>query len=400
MDNTINIIEKKLANLQTNIEILIEALNTKERVLLTNNDIFKSIISDINLLKKYDNKDLKALFVYYRVTLSHLNKTFSNKEIINKEEMDNIVNCLNDIKKMKEKINDVLPFNKFIEDLKSLSINLNNINSDFFLRNSEFTKNSLVNYENILNRYKNIVDGINELKASITSDDFENLKLDLNINYSGLKANLSEIFNEILISNVDIADPLLNKLKKHVNSENYEPILRTNMVNKVVSNGLKRKEIINNYNMLIESLNKIVDRYKYNKVDRENVNIDIELSQEEPSDDYGIDIPHFIEENYDEHRNILNKANKDIAYDSKVPALIARFEILKRKLDKKNSLTKEEVKLYNKLESELELLKSNSTNRYVSSIKFNHYYKLLNKRIKVSRNNNYMNVTNGNKKRK
>lgn len=163
------------------------------------------------------------------------------------------------------------------------------------------------------------------------SDEFENLLLDLNINYSGLKANLNKIYNEIINSNIDIAEPLLNKLKKHVDNENYEPILRTNMVNKLISNGLRRKDVTNNYNMLIESLDKIVDRYKDNKVNRSNTKIDVEIPEKEIPKDYEIDIPAFIEENYDEHKRD-RKRNYDDSFDTKVAGFIARFEILKKKV--------------------------------------------------------------------
>ena len=396
MDNRSNI-ENVLNDLEESIGILIECINIEREVHLKY-DTFATIIPNIKKLEGYNNQYLGELGMFLNVLLAHLSKTFNGKDVITSDEIDDVYKCLNDIKTTKKKIDSNNAFNKFFEDLKSISRNLNGINSEYFLRDSEFTKESLINYENILNKYRNIIDGINEIKSDMKSDEFENLLLDLNINYSGLKANLNKIYNEIINSNIDIAEPLLNKLKKHVDNENYEPILRTNMVNKLISNGLRRKDVTNNYNMLIESLDKIVDRYKDNKVNRSNTKIDVEIPEKEIPKDYEIDIPAFIEENYDEHKRD-RKRNYDDSYDTKVAGFIARFEILKRRLQNKRSLTKEDVKLFNKLESELDIIKGRNRT-FVSGLRFNYYYKKLNKNIKLSRKNNYKQVTNDTKKRK
>ena len=113
MDN----INQLLNKLQSNIGILVEALKKEKTVSLVNNDIFKSISDDIKELEKYDNKDLKEMFAYYRFTLSHLNNTFSNKEYIDQTDIDIVLGCLNDIKKLSNMLNINLPYNRFISDL-------------------------------------------------------------------------------------------------------------------------------------------------------------------------------------------------------------------------------------------------------------------------------------------
>ena len=404
MENLSNI-EKILNDLQTCIEILIEALKDRESVSLTNNDTFRSIQLCIKELEKYDNKSLREIFGYYRATLAHLNKTFSDKENISNEMIDSVTGCLKDIKILKSKIGINLPFYKFFEDLKRVSRDLNGINSSLFLKDSDTTKNCLEIYEIIIGKYERIIAGLNELRSDMKISDFDNMKLDLDVNYNTLKANLNEMYREILASNIDIADPLLNKLRMLVSHEKYESVLKTSMVNKAINNGLRRKEIINNFEMLLDSLNKIIDRYKDCKVDKSKIKIDIEIPDKpniEASKNNDVDIPHFIEENYDRHResassHISNIQN--ISYDSKVERFIARFAVLKRKLQKRGALTKEEVKLYNKLESELDNL-INGKGSFVSKIRFNYYFNKLNKKLKLFRNSGYTRGNTSTKKRK
>lgn len=400
MDN-MSSIENILNSLEESIGILIECMSEPREVPL-NFDMFSSIVPNIKKLEGYSNNKLGELGMSLRFAIAHLNKIFDGKKTINSNELDSVLKCLNDIKILKNKVNINIPYNKFFEELKSISRNLNGINSDAFLKENNITKICLVNYENIITRYKNVIDSLNELKSDMKIDDFENLKLDLNINYNALRANLNEMYREILVSNIDIADPLLNNLKSYVNNEKYEPIIRTSMVNKEINNVLKRKEIINNFNMLIESLDRIIDRYKDSKVDKNKINIDVEISRKEVTKDYGIDIPQFIEDNYDEHRASVNHSNSNpqsISYDGKVERFIARFAVLKRKFQNKKSLTKEEVRLYNKLESELDSLKKGKGS-FISELKFNSYYNKLNKKIKLSRKNDFKQVSASTKKRK
>ena len=400
MDN-MSSIENILNSLEESIGILIECMSEPREVPL-NFDMFSSIVPNIKKLEGYSNNKLGELGMSLRFAIAHLNKIFDGKKTINSNELDSVLKCLNDIKILKNKVNINIPYNKFFEELKSISRNLNGINSDAFLKENNITKICLVNYENIITRYKNVIDSLNELKSDMKIDDFENLKLDLNINYNALRANLNEMYREILVSNIDIADPLLNNLKSQVNNEKYEPIIRTSMVNKEINNVLKRKEIINNFNMLIESLDRIIDRYKDSKVDKNKINIDVEISRKEVTKDYGIDIPQFIEDNYDEHRASVSSHqlnNQNVSYDSKVERFIARFAVLKRKFQNKKSLTKEEVRLYNKLESELDSLKKGKGS-FISELKFNSYYNKLNKKIKLSRKNDFKQVSASTKKRK
>ena len=393
-----DIIEELLVGLESHIKLLIEEIDKKQEVLLVNNDIFKSIVNNINGLEKYNNKSLGALFAYYRVSLAHLNKTFCNKESIKQEEIDNIVTCLNDIKILKAKINVNSPFNVFFEDLKSVLRILKTIDI-----NSEFTYNSvspevLKIYENTIIKYKSILNEINEIRMEIDINVFESLKLDLDIIYAGLKSNLNDIYIEILNSNDDIAEPLMNKLKRDVNDGNYEKILKTGMVNKEINNYQRRCDLAHNLEMLVESLNSIINKYKFSKLDKSNTNIDVEYVDNGNNYNYDIDIPQFIEDNYEEKRS--NSSEESTIYDRKITAFITRFEILKRKLERKKSLTKEEVKLYNKLESKLDAIKSGKSNAFISGIRFNHYFKLLNKKIKLYRKNSFKKVNVRNKKRK
>lgn len=399
MDNLENI-GTILKKLEYNIGILTEALKKEEMVSLINNDIFKSIINSIKELEKYDNKNLKGLFAYYRLTIHHLNLTFSNKEYINQEDIAKVNACLIDIKKLLNIVNVNLPYDKFISDLKNILRNLKSVNIDSGLTYNFISKDILRNYENIIIKYRNLISEISEIKPYMNINDFEAFKLDLNINYSALMANLNEIYIEIINSNSNIADPLMNKLKSDVNNGNYDSILKTSMVNKVIDNHQRRHQLSNNLDILIESLNVIINRYEFSKVDKRKTNIDVEYLDDDKNEDYGIDIPQFIEDNYNKHKKNQNNSYRYLEYDKKISAFIARFEILKRKLERKKSLTKEEVKIYNKLESELELLKKNDTNRFISSIKFNYYYKALNKKIKLSRKNKFKQVINSNKKRK
>lgn len=396
MDSNLIIIDNIISNLEYNIGILIEALNKEEVVSLTNNDIFKSIINDIEELKKYDNKGMKELFTYYRFTLSHLNKTFNNKEFVKKDELSNVIECFSDLKTLKSKLNISIPYNKFFEDLKGVYRSLNSIKSEFTY--NYISTDILKTYESIIIKYRNLISQINEIESYMSKENYDSLKIDLDINFTGFKDNLNKIYFEILKSNNDIAQPLMNKLKYNLINENYDSILKTSMVNKEINNYHRRYELSNNLDMLIESLNVIINRYKFKKVDKRDINIDIEYIDDNKQEDYGIEIPRFIEDNYENKKNSLKRNNS--VYDRKIAAFIARFEILKRKLEKKNSLTKKEVKLYNKLESALDMLRNNNPNRFISSIKFNHYYKALNKKIKLSRKNSFKQVVIDNKKRK
>lgn len=400
MDERLTIINKLLNDLEKNIGILTEALKVKEVVSLVNNDIFKSIVTDIKKLEKYNIKGSKDLFAYYRVALSRLNIIFCNRENIKKEEMNNIFECLNDIRILKNKLNISLPYNAFFEDLKSIYRSLKTINIDGELTYNSISSDTLKFYENIIIKYRNLVAKINEIKPDMNNSNFNSLKLDLDTNYSGFKANLNELYMEILKSNNDIAEPLMDKLKHDFDNENYESILKTRMVNKEITDYKRRNELSKNLDMLIESLNVIINRYEFSKVDKSNTNIDIDYIDNNTQDDYDIEIPQFIENNYEEHKMNRNDKLKSTEYDKKISAFIARFENLKRKLSRKNNLTKEEVKIYNKLESELDVLKRKRSNRFISSIKFNHYYKALNKKMKLSRKNKFKQVSNSNKKRK
>ena len=191
----------------------------------------------------------------------------------------------------------------------------------------------------------------------------------------------------------------MNKLNREVNSNNYSSILNTSMVNKVINDSKRRKTLVGNFEMLINSINRIVDRYKGCKANKKNISIDVEMSDVGKREDYDIDIPQFIEDNYNEKRS-MDSVNDNDNYDKKLNKLITRFEILKRKINRieieKGSLPKEEVILYNRLESELDELKKGKKN----TIKFNYYYNKLNKKIKLYKNNNYHVVKEDTKKRK
>lgn len=397
--DAINSIDKITKDLEFCTGVFYDALKTQNSVSLNNSDIFKSINADIDMLNKYKNDYLGQVGVFYTFALGHLNDTFSNKDVINSSDIDNVLSCLSDIKRLKEEINKNSSFNKFFEDIKSVSRNLSSINNDWFLRDSNITKNYLQTYEKILIKYRKIISNINEIRSDMSNDNFECLNLDLSINFSALKANINEIYKEILKSNIDIAEPIMNKLNREVNSNNYSSILNTSMVNKVINDSKRRKTLVGNFEMLINSINRIVDRYKGCKANKKNISIDVEMSDVGKRENHDIDIPQFIEDNYNEKRS-MDSVNDNDNYDKKLNKLITRFEILKRKLNRieieKGSLPKEEVILYNRLESELDELKKGKKN----TIKFNYYYNKLNKKIKLYKNNTYQVVNEDTKKRK
>jgi len=397
--NNVTRINNALDGLEESLGVLLEALKEKDSVSLTSNDVFKSIVYDIQELNKYDNKSLGASFAYYRFALSHLNKTFNNKEYIDKEEIDSVAKCLNDIKKLRMKVNVNVPFYRFFDDLRGIVRNLHGINMHNEFIHSFVSSDILKTYEIILNKYHNIITNINEIRPYVNNYIFKSLKIDLDINYSQFRVNLHQIYIQILNSNSDIAQPLMNKLMYYVNKENYEEILKTNMVNKEINNYQKRKDLLNELDICINSLNEIINRYQNSLLDKRN-SIDIELVDSNHNEDYGIDIPHFIEDNYEEYRNKKNLNKNNASYSGKIASYIYKFEILKRKLERKKSLTKEEVKLYNKLESELESLKKGRSNNFIRGIKFNYYQKKLNRKTRLSRKNNYKKVIDSNKKRK
>ena len=398
--DAITSIDKIAKDLEFCIGVVYDALKTQNSVSLNNSDIFKSINVDIDMLKRYKNDYLGQVGVFYTFALGHLNNTFCNKDVINSSEIDNVLSCLNDIKRLKKEINKNSLYNKYFEDLKGVSRNLSSINNDLFLRDSNSTKNYLETCEKVLIKYEKLISNINELRSEMSNDNFECLKLDLSINFSAFKANINGIYKEILKSNIDIAGPIMNKLNREVNSNNYSSILNTSMVNKVVNDSKRRKILVDDFEMVISSIDRIVDRYKDCKVNKKSIKIDVEMSDEGKREDYDIDIPQFIEDNYNEKRkNSINVDDKD-NYDDKLTKLITRFEILKRKLARiertRGSLPKEEVKLYNRLESELDELKGGKKNR----IKFNYYYGKLNRQIKLYNSNPRRLGLNDTKKRK
>ena len=174
MDSNLIIIDNIISNLEYNIGILIEALNKEEVVSLTNNDIFKSIINDIEELKKYDNKGMKELFTYYRFTLSHLNKTFNNKEFVKKDELSNVIECFSDLKTLKSKLNISIPYNKFFEDLKGVYRSLNSIKSEFTY--NYISTDILKTYESIIIKYRNLISQINEIESYMSKENYDSLK--------------------------------------------------------------------------------------------------------------------------------------------------------------------------------------------------------------------------------
>ena len=392
MDNIYSEIVNILNRLEESISVLVDAMKKSDSVPL-GFDIFKSIQFDINRLGEFQKIYLGEFGMSLNVVTNHLQEAFNGKTSISNDEYSSIILCLDDVRKLRGKISYNNSFENYISDIKNISRYLFNINTNYFLKDNNVTINALDSYGKIIIQYRKIIDNINEIRSDLNISDFENFKLDLDINYNGLRANLKEIYLSIIASNNDIADPLLNKFKKQIDNGIYDSILETSMIHKVVDDKTKRGYLVNNFTMLIESLNLIVDRYKNKKINNSNTNIDIEIPKSDKKDDYGIEIPRFIEENYNAHRIVSNENN---AHDSKNFSLITKFEILKRKFERKKVLTKEEVKLYNKLESELDALSRGKK----SSIKFNYYYTKLNKKLKLSNKNKYNQIVSNNKKRK
>ena len=402
MEEAMRVIDKKTKDLEFSIGVLYDALRDHDTVSLINNDIFKSINRDIEVLNNYQNYYLENINAFFKFALRHFNDTFKNKSVINNSDINSVLNCLNDVKKLRIEINKNNSYNKYFEDIKRIRRNLSGINNDSFLTDNAYTKESLETYEKLLILYENLLNNINELRSDMVKNDFVNLGYELNANYGELKSNLKSMYQAILKSNDDIAEPFLPKLNKALNSGDYGVILDTSMVNKVVDDTDKRSELVGNFEMIISSMDRIIDKYKNKKTDNSNSNIDIEFDSDNKIEDYGIDIPLFIEENYNEQREKeeLSAIKNQELYDKKLARLIIRFEILKRKFEKnektRGSLTKEEVKLYNRLESELDELKNGKN----SSIKFNYYYNKLKKRIKLYKTNTHNIVKEETKKRK
>lgn len=392
MDNIYSEIVNILNRLEESISVLVDAMKKSDSVPL-GFDIFKSIQFDINRLGEFQKIYLGEFGMSLNIVTNHLQEAFNGKTSISNDEYSSIILCLDDVRKLRGKISYNNSFENYISDIKNISRYLSNINTNYFLKDNNVTINALDSYGKIIIQYRKIIDNINEIRSDLNISDFENFKLDLDINYNGLRANLKEIYLSIIASNNDIADPLLNKFKKQIDNGIYDSILETSMIHKVVDDKTKRGYLVNNFTMLIESLNLIVDRYKNKKINNSNTNIDIEIPKSDKKDDYGIEIPRFIEENYNAHRIVSNENN---THDSKNFSLITKFEILKRKFERKKVLTKEEVKLYNKLESELDALSRGKK----SSIKFNYYYTKLNKKLKLSNKNKYNQIVSNNKKRK
>lgn len=392
MDNIYSEIVNILNRLEESISVLVDAMKKSDSVPL-GFDIFKSIQFDINRLGEFQKIYLGEFGMSLNIVTNHLQEAFNGKTSISNDEYSSIILCLDDVRKLRGKISYNNSFENYISDIKNISRYLSNINTNYFLKDNNVTINALDSYGKIIIQYRKIIDNINEIRSDLNISDFENFKLDLDINYNGLRANLKEIYLSIIASNNDIADPLLNKFKKQIDNGIYDSILETSMIHKVVDDKTKRGYLVNNFTMLIESLNLIVDRYKNKKINNSNTNIDIEIPKSDKKDDYGIEIPRFIEENYNAHRIVSNENN---SHDSKKFSLITKFEILKRKFERKKVLTKEEVKLYNKLESELDALSRGKK----SSIKFNYYYTKLNKKLKLSNKNKYNQIVSNNKKRK
>ena len=88
----------------------------------------------------------------------------------------------------------------------------------------------------------------------MSKENYDSLKIDLDINFTGFKDNLNKIYFEILKSNNDIAQPLMNKLKYNLINENYDSILKTSMVNKEINNYHRRYELSNNLEANIDRL--------------------------------------------------------------------------------------------------------------------------------------------------
>ena len=228
MDEVMMVVDEKIKDLEFCIGILYDALKTQENVLLNNNDIFKSINMDIEVLNSYSNyfnDNDKQFNIFYKFCLRHFNDTFSNKDTISREDINKVLLCLNDTKKLRLEINKNSSYSKFFEEIKGISKNLNSIDNDTFLKDSDYTKDALSNYEKLLAKYERLISNINELASDMNKNDFELLNIDLGMNYSGLKANLNAIYKEIIYSNNDIASPLLNKLSRDIISNNYDSTL-------------------------------------------------------------------------------------------------------------------------------------------------------------------------------
>ena len=402
MDENLTIIEKKLNDLEESIGILSEALEEKESVSLTNNDTFKSIISIIKELKKYDKDDSKELFIgYYKTIIIQLEKAFYNKDFVNQDDKKNISICLKNINFLMTEMDKYInqPFYIFFEGLKRIAREFENLYWNYigFLYDGQIDNQFLIEYENIINKLLNIIENSDIIKKDMYDDDFEKFKLELNNNYKKFRTSLNNIYSGIMRSNSEeVARPLLGQPTKALKEENYSAIRNNSVIHKEITDKDYRKSIIENLVNLIKSLESIIERYKSYRINKGN-NSKVDSLDNTDSDE--IDIPHFIEDNYEKYRNSSSE-EKDVTYDKKVTAFITRFAILKRKLERKKSLTKEEVKLYNKLESELEALKSGKSNGFISGIKFNRYYKLLNKMLRLSKEHKYTEITSGNKKRK
>ena len=287
--NKVGYSESTLKSLENNIEYLLETIKMagNKDVNISSFDVFNEIIDDISVLDDYSNKSPDETGVMFGFFIVHLKKQFFEngkpKEYVNISNYKGISECLNEIKILENKNNTSL--GKFFGDIKLVYRILKSINRESFLKNSDIATIDLENYERIMKKYKSIIDDINEIKPYMDNTDFENLNLDLRMNYSGLKANLNQIYMEIINSNMDIVEPLFSKLKRSVYMEDYTPVLNTSMVNKVINYGSRRKELKVNLDMLIESLSNFINRYQYVKSNRDTSKIDIDLPNKKIQED-------------------------------------------------------------------------------------------------------------------
>jgi len=113
-----------------------------------------------------------------------------------------------------------------------------------------------------------------------------------------------------------------------------------------------------------------------------------------------LEVDNWVNTKYDERRQQkIADIKYNIDYDNKLDEYVEKFKQIEEE-HKNKSIPKDKLRLYYKLKSELDALKTGSRNKFISRIRFNYFYNILNRSIKLSKKNSFKQVVVDNKKRK
>ena len=374
MDDILNNMKYILDTLEDRLTVLKLTMEKADEVPLKF-DEFNIISQKISMLEKLleetvkyrkenDKNYLSELCASLAFTINHLNRLFSNKESISSTEINGVIECLNKINNIKGKINDNTKYGIYFSELKNISRKLKGVNDEKFLKNSNKTKSNLEMYEKILINLESIIGEIDKIRDDMPLNDFKNLKQLLEENYKKISYNFKQIYWEILNTNSDIPNSLLNKQKINFVDGNYSAILNDSMIYKLVYDDKKREELINAFDVLIEELDEIINRYKDCKVDKSKIRIDIDISDEVKKKDHDLDIDDWVNSNYKKHREEERKDEGNKYKDRIISDDDRRLKKIESEY-KSKPIPKEILKLYYELKHKLKSL-NGSTSGFVN----------------------------------